>query len=256
MKINATKITVILILIILIIVGVFFVVRGTNLNKYKNMDLTLTDGFTVTAHTGCMGTEENSIDAMEIGVDNGADIIEFDVHFDKNGYPVLSHDEPRGGELKLDAAFEFLSKHKNIRANVDMKSVANMKLVQDLALEYDVVDQIFYTGIKDEFVEAVKTNSPLIPYYLNVDVDKKENRDEAYLDSLVGKVKNAGAIGINFKYKNASEELVAHFHKNDLLVSIWTVDKEYYMYKIICMKPDNITTRRPDLLHKISETYR
>ena len=56
---------------------------------------------------------------------------------------------------------------------------------------------------------------------------------------------------INFNYKNASKELVDIFHENDLLVSIWTVDSEYNMYKILSFGPDNITTRHPDKLSAI-----
>jgi glycerophosphoryl diester phosphodiesterase len=64
-------------------------------------------------------------------------------------------------------------------------------------------------------------------------------------------VKNAGAMGINFKYTSASKELVDVFHENGLLVSIWTVDDENNMYKILSFGPDNITTRNPDKLAKI-----
>lgn len=222
------------------------------LNEYKNTELKLPNDFTITAHTGCMGTEDNTVESMEIGVKNGAKIIEFDVHFDKSGYPVLAHDEPVGDELKLDAAFEFLSKNKDIRANVDMKTVTNMKNVEYLAIEYDVLDQIFFTGIDIDDVETVKKDSPRIPYYLNVgEIDKSQNTDKEYLMTLVEKVKNSGAIGINFNYKSASNELVDVFHENGLLVSIWTVDKEYDMYKILTMSPDNITTRNPHELAKI-----
>lgn len=84
-----------------------------------------------------------------------------------------------------------------------------------------------------------------------MDVDKSKNTNQEYLLSLVEKVQNAGAIGINFNYKSASKELVDVFHENGLLVSIWTVDSKYSMYKILSFGPDNITTRHPDKLSKI-----
>ena len=55
-----------------------------------------------TAHTGCMGTKANSIQSIEAGYKNGASIVEFDLNYDKNGEPVLSHDEPKGNEVTLD----------------------------------------------------------------------------------------------------------------------------------------------------------
>ena len=82
-------------------------------------------------------------------------------------------------------------------------------------------------------------------------VSKLKNKNRNYLLSLVEKVKNAGAIGINFNYKSASKELVDVFHENGLLVSIWTVDNEDNMYKILSFGPDNITTRNPNKLSKI-----
>ncbi|MBR6634179.1 MAG: hypothetical protein IKL41_00960, partial [Clostridia bacterium] len=76
---------------------------------------------------------------------------------------------------------------------------------------------------------------------------------DKYLKSLVDKVKANGAIGINFNKNNATKRLVNAFHKNGLLVSIWTVDEKRKMKKIISLSPDNITTRHPDTLIKITE---
>ncbi len=240
-------------LLIVAVVGtiIFFGVRTVKINEYKENRARLPQRFTITAHTGCMGTEDNSIEAMRAGVANGADIIEFDVHFTEDGVPVLAHDEPKGDELGLEVAFEFLAKNKSIRANVDMKSTANMAEVQKLADKYGVFNQIFFTGINIEDVEAVKKGCPRIPYYLNVDVDKSKNTDSEYIKSLVNTVKEAGAVGINFNYKGLSSDLVSHFRASNLLVSIWTVDSEYDMHKVLTVSVDNITTRNPDKLTEI-----
>ena len=236
--------------------GIFFGVRKMKMDECKNIEINLPKDFTITAHTGCMNTEENSIESMEKGIENGAKIIEFDVRFLSDGTPILAHDEPTGDELKLQDAFEFLAKHKEIRANVDMKVTDNMMMVQSLAEEYGVLDQIFFTGIGVDFVDAVKEGSPKIQYYLNVSVEKSKNTDKEYLLSLVEQVKNSGAMGINFNYKSASKELVEVFHENGLLVSIWTVDDEYNMYKILSFTPDNITTRKPDKLNEIVKKWK
>jgi len=218
---------------------------------YKKIKVTLPKEFTITAHTGCMGTKANSIESMQKGIDNGANIIEFDVNFNEENMPVLSHDQPKGDELSLNEAFDFLARNEFVKANVDMKSVDNMTAVRNIAIEKGVMDQIFFTGINSSFVEAVKNNCNDIDYYLNVAVDKKKNTDPKYLESLVAQVKDAGAIGINFNYKNASKKLVDYFHENDLLVSIWTVNRKMNMYKVLLMAPDNITTKKPDKLSEI-----
>lgn len=228
------------------VTGVFFGVREVKMNKYKKSRPELPKGFTVTAHTGCMGTDENSLDSIKKGAENGVQVVEFDLYFDKNGNPVLAHDEPVGGEISLDEAFALLSKYENLKANVDVKTLDNLEKVYPLAKKNGVEERIFYTGIGEDDIKTVEEKSPEVSYYLNVDVDKSKNTDKEYLQSLVEKVQNSGAVGINFNYKSASKELVETFHENDLLVSIWTVDDEYNMYKILSLAPDNITSRNPD----------
>ncbi len=222
------------------------------MRKYKE----LPKGFTITAHTGCMKTKENSLESFKMGAENGAEIVEFDLYFTEDGAPVLSHNKPVGGEVTLDEAFQYLSDFKNIRVNIDVKTCDALEKVYPTAQKYGMENRIFYTGVKDEFVGPVSTNSPQVKYFLNVSVNKSKNKDESYLLSLVEKVKKAGAIGINFKHTSASKKLVDTFHENELLVSIWTVNSKFRMQKILLYSPDNITTRKPDKLSKIVKKFK
>jgi glycerophosphoryl diester phosphodiesterase len=211
----------------------------------------LPKNFTYTAHTGCVKTADNSLEAIEEGAKYGADVIEFDLNFLPDGTPVLSHDKPKGNEITLDQAFKKVSEYENLKVNVDVKTTKNLKAVYPLAQKYGIEDRIFYTGINSDFVDAVKKDSPEVPYYLNVSVDKPRKQTPEYLEDLVKTVKESGAVGINFNKDHATKELVDTFHENDLLVSIWTVNKKRKMYKILFLAPDNITTRRPDKLKEI-----
>ncbi len=237
-----------------IVTGGVFAVREQKIKEYKSKDFSFTDSFTYTSHTGCMGTKDNSLESIAIGVENGAGIVEFDLNFTENGEPVLAHDAPSGGELTLDEAFRKISEYENIRVNVDIKSTAALEKVKPAAEKHGVLERIFFTGVHDGFVEAVRADGGGIPYYLNVDVESERNHSQEYLDSLVQKVKESGAIGINFNKGNASKALVDTFHANNLLVSIWTVDSEPEMYRILSYSPDNITTRNPDKLREIINT--
>lgn len=238
---------------LIIAAAVFFVIHQNQLlNKAFESSLpNLSDAFTCTAHTGCMGTEENSIEAIEESVTNGAQIVEFDLNFNESNEPILSHDAPTGEEVTLDEAFKKVSEYANLKVNVDIKSCAALEKIKTTAEQYGVLDRIFFTGVSDEFLESVQKADLGIPYYLNVNVDSKKRHDTAYIESLVQKVKDSGAIGINFNKDNATAEIVEAFHNNDLLVSIWTVDKERDMKKILCLSPDNITTRNPKLLNEL-----
>ncbi len=247
-----------IIAILICLVAVLTIVSGVLLSmylkteKYKSMPLKIKEDFTYTAHTGCINTEDNSLESIDVGVSNGAKIVEFDVGYYK-GKPVLAHDEPKGDEITLEEAFLKVKEHAGLRVNVDIKSVEYLYTVGEVAEKTGVKDRIFFTGINKEDVEKVKKDCPDIDYYLNVDVLPEKKQTDEYLQSLVNEVKNCGAVGINFNKDNATQKLVDVFHENDLLVSIWTVNNNSDIYEILSYGPDNITTRRPDRMKKALE---
>lgn len=213
------------------------------------------ENFTVTAHTGCDGTKPNSIDSITVGFVSGADAVEFDLHFNKEGTPVMSHDTPVGGEFTVDEAFKYIAMYKSILVNVDVKDTADLRQVKTLAEKHGVLDRVFYTGVHSGFVEAVKEATPDIPYYLNMEVDVTKSKNAEYIDSLIEEVKNAGAIGINFEYTSCSKKLVDKFHENGLLVSIWTVNNRFDMKKAMSYGADNITTKKPTVFKSIMADF-
>ena len=186
-----------------------------------------------------------------MGAKHGADIVEFDLYFTKDDEPVLSHDKPVGNEITLDHAFKKISEYEGLKVNVDLKSYGSLEKVVECAEKYDIKDRIFFTGIFLEEVEAVKKDCPDIEYYLNYEIDKESKQTDEYLNSLVETVKESGAVGINCNYKNVTEKMVKAFRENGLLVSVWTVNDEKDMYKVLQLQPDNITTRNPDILGDI-----
>ncbi|MBO5858045.1 MAG: glycerophosphodiester phosphodiesterase [Clostridia bacterium] len=250
---NFKKVIIISLIAIIIIAsivgGVILMNEKKEMEFYKTQPLNLPEDFTYTAHTGCCGTEDNSLEAIKVGIQNDADIVEFDLYFNSENIAVLSHDEPKGNEVTLDEAFKLISTYETVKVNVDVKkSDDNLHIVYDLAEKYNITDRIFFTGINLEDVETVKKECPAVPYYLNYDVSKENKQTPEYLDDLVKIVKDSGAVGINFNKDSATKELVDTFHNDDLLVSIWTVNEEKDMYKILYFAPDNITTRNPDVL--------
>lgn len=225
--------------------------KSENLQKMKDLPITLPKDFTYTAHTGCVGTKDNSLEAIEAGAQYGADIVEFDLNFTKGGEPVLSHDKPKGGEFTLDDAFKKVSEFEKLKVNIDIKSCADLRVILPLAEKHGIKDRIFFTGVTLSDVEAVKKACPDIDYYLNYSVTKPQKQTDEYLQSIADKVKGCGAVGINFNKDNATKKLVDKFHENGLLVSIWTVNTEKEMYRILHLSPDNITTRKPDIMSSI-----
>ncbi len=228
------------------------IVTYTN-NKIKNSPAIIPEGFTVTAHTGCEGTQDNSLEAIEKGAAT-ADIVEFDLNFTESGEPVLAHDKAEADSITLEEAFNTVAKYENLRVNVDCKATDNLKIVPEIAEKCGILDRIFYTGIEEKDVEAVKMQTPDVEYYLNFDVNKSKKNDEEYISSLVQKVKDAGAKGLNINFGGASKKMVDIFHSEGLEVSVWTVNKEMQMHKVLALGCDNITTRQPAMLRDVIES--
>lgn len=210
-----------------------------------------TKSMTVTAHTGCEGTADNSLEAIKKGYESGADIVEFDLRFTKDGEPVLSHDADGKNCVTLKEAFDLVAQCEGLKVNVDCKTVENIAIVPKMAEECGIADRFFYTGIEAEKVAAVRKNSPGTEYYLNAKVSKLRKNSKKYIGSLVKLIKDNDAVGINIRFTTASKKMVEIFHKEGLLVSVWTVNKEKDMHKVLPLGCDNITTRQPTKLIEI-----
>ncbi len=233
------------------IVAAGLAVAAGYISAVKNLEAVLPEGFTVTAHTGCEGTRDNSLESIETGAAEGAGIVEFDLSFTEDGEPYLAHDEVTKDSVTLKAAFETVAKYENLMVNVDCKSVANLKAVTETAEECGLLERIFYTGIKEKDIDAVKRDTPEVKYYLNRDIDKAKKNDEAYIRSLADEVKALGAVGLNIHYSEASKKMTDIFHSEGLMVSVWTVNGELSMHKVLALGCDNITTRQPKKLTDI-----
>ena len=217
-------------------------------------NIALPSDFTVTCHAGSFRTKPNTIDSIVTAVEWGADIVEFDVSFRPDGTAVIIHNSSpaQNQGVLLDDALSVVAKSKKCRINLDIKSTANLPEVDRLVNKHGLFERVFYTGVFEHWVDAVKTTSA-IPYYLNHNITETEASDEKSALEIIEKTKNLGAIGINSQYKFASKEFCKTAHKNGILVSLWTVNKPSEMKKILETAPDNITTKKPNILTLIAK---
>ena len=136
---------------IILIIGCYIYYRKLYW-KFKYIKTYNNPNMTITAHTGCGGTEPNSRESLQVGYKSGAQILELDLYFDSNGIPYLSHGKIKGNEIKLEEAFKFLSNRLSIKANIDIKRVDNMPSVFHLITLYNLSNRVFFTGVKEKFV--------------------------------------------------------------------------------------------------------
>ena len=233
-----------------------------NLNKKSSKKIikdksTLPEGFTVTYHSGALNTKPNTVKSIDTAISHGAKIVEIDVSFRPDGTPVIIHNsapEINQGVL-LENALKAVAQSKTCMINLDIKSTANLGAVDELVMQYGLTERVFYTGVFDDWVEKVKSSSS-IPYYLNHSITNQEATDISFAQAVADKAKKLGAIGINSNYNPATELFVETMRKNGLLVSLWTVNNMQDMVKVIRLKPDNITTKKPHYLKRILAEYR
>lgn len=209
------------------------------------------ESFTVTAHTGCEGTRDNSLEAITKGAAAGADIVEFDINFTERGEPVLAHDKAEKTSVTLEEAFNLVAEYEKLKVNVDCKTTENLKAITQTAEKCGVSDRIFYTGIEAKDVEAVKRDTPEVTFYLNKSIDKSKKNNEAYIRELIAEVKGYGAQGLNIHFSTASRKMTDLFHSEGLEMSVWTVNEKKDMYTALLLGCDNITTRQPTTLIEI-----
>lgn len=223
-------------------------------HKYEGCFLAadLPEGFTVTCHAGAYHTKANSLQSIEVAVSNGAKVIEFDVSFRPDGTPVIIHNsnpEANEGVLFSDAV-DIIAKTDECLINLDIKSTANLSAVDKIIREKGLFERVFYTGVFADWVNAVKSSSS-IPYYLNHPISDAEASDETAAQAVADKAKALGAFGINSNFRNATPLFVEKMRENGLLVSLWTVNNAENMVRVLKLRPDNITTKKPDLIKMI-----
>lgn len=226
--------------------------------SYRARKLEFVDGFTITAHTGSMDTKDNSLESIRAGAESGADIIEFDVAFRPDKTPVMSHDlvvtNKQG--VPVEEAFKLISKYPGIKVNLDIKETTNLSGLQELVLRYNLLDRVFLTGVSQRYVDEVKAQCPQLKYYLNMSPSRFKIITDKYKQALLEQLETSGAVGINCNYNYAGERLSGLMHENGYLLSVWTANNEDDMARCLAIKPDNITTRHPDVLIQLIENWR
>lgn len=220
---------------------------------YDELELTFVDNFTITAHTGAYDTEMNTVDSVKTAIDRGAQIVEVDIRQRPDGTVVMSHDlvvTNNDGNPFEDALA--LLKDSSIMVNLDIKDTKALNNLHSLLVEYNVLDRSFLTGIETTNVKAVKESDCAdMDYYLNYMPSRPKVFFDEYRQKLIELLEETGAVGINCNYKYANSQLSSLLHKKGYKLSVWTVDTRRKAKKMLAIKPDNITTRQPEMIKDV-----
>lgn len=221
----------------------------------------------VTAHSGCMNTQANSIEHIFEAMNAGADIIEVDVRSTKDDIVVLSHDDfidvpgygfqrimdidydelkiTKPGIIRLEDALRIIREHNRI-INLDVKDDAVVKPMVKTVKTTGMSDYVILSGCEKKRALYITENHMGLQVLLNSDEKMLHvggNSDYSYFvkktceDAIA-----ASCCGINIFYKDCMEELVSYASVRCLPVCVYTIDDISGMKKYMDMGVYSITT--------------
>lgn len=216
----------------------------------------------LTAHGGALNTGRNTPEFFETIKNYPVDIIEVDVQ-SSGGLLYISHVNsltPKK-EIPLSFVFEFIDKY-DFKVNCDVKKKGMVKPVLELAVEMGVENRIFFTGkvrgndLKNLTAGRVYLNLdffrsrlPVLKYlwlyfYRNA---LSSNKFVEKLCKIIAAEKHPAIAGINLKYKYCTEKMLEIAQRNNLRLSVYTVDDVKVLKRLLRHQEiDNITTNIPD----------
>jgi len=222
----------------------------------RQTPLALSADFTITAHAGAMHLPDNSAGALLAAVSAGFDAVEMDLSYRPDGTPIIIHSSAPGpGEgLPLDDALAIVALSGKTKVNLDNKSLANLPEVYRLVVKHGLAGRVFFTGVDESIAALLQAQCPL-PYYLSCSIPLAQRDSQPYAQQLADRALAGGFLGINCDFGDVSPTVVDVMHQNGLLVSVWTVNNNIDLYRMLSLSVDNITTREPGRLKLIIRTW-
>ncbi|MDG0814029.1 glycerophosphodiester phosphodiesterase [Cohnella rhizosphaerae] len=234
----------------------------------------------ITAHTGCMGTPDNSVESARAGLSLGADIVEDDIRVTRDGVLVLSHDDRvvlADGRIaslsrltlqeldaglaapivRLETVLDLLTgSGGQTRMNLDLKTDDCVEPIMALIRKRDLADRVLLTGC--EYGRAVRANDVDggIAKLLNVDIGSF--RSSAYAEAArmaCEQALRADCFGLNVPYQLALPELMTLASDRGLSVFVWTIGEAQDMKKYAELGVQSITTRDVATLLRVKQGW-
>jgi glycerophosphoryl diester phosphodiesterase len=207
---------------------------------------------TVTAHAGSLGTRANTLESFKAALAFHVDYLETDVRFTPQNEAYLSHDSIplplQRNAMRLKDLLKLVASHPKVRLNLDMKEYGGVKEMARLVKRAGMASRVILTGIGRDAVSSVRGRVEGLPYLLNAHPNLWHRATAAGAAALVRTIKACGALGLNAHFLFVTRRLAHALTAAGLSVSVWTVDGEPEMRRMLHLPADNITTNRIDTL--------
>lgn len=231
----------------------------------------------IVAHRGAKGLvkHENSIEAFDKAIEVGSDIIETDIRKTLDNVIIINHDPTINGLVIKDHTYEemnqasesvgfhlltldeALSMYKGkITFDIELKEVGYEQEILDIILKHLKVDEFFLRSFHDQAILNVKNINPHIYCYLLVgrgNIKFRERLTEIFPHRRMKKCK---ADGISPLHKIMILGFIKRMHLRNVKISVWTVNDEELMKKLLKKHVDSIVTNYPDKALKMRNTLK
>ena len=203
----------------------------------------------ITAHSGCDGTPDNSMEFVRYALGSEGDCLEVDIRKNQNEELILSHDETVEGAVKLSQVFELLKEKPEKKINCDLKTPGLEVSVYQLAKEYGVERQLIYSGaVGISFMETRLKKYPEVQVYWNIEnlileTDLGRNISMKQIEQAFHTAVNYSAQCINMEYHMFTDKIIELLKSIGLGSSAWTVNEPEDLQKLMKKGITNITTR-------------
>ncbi len=226
----------------------------------------------VIAHRGDSSRAlENSLEAVQLALSAGADMIEVDLRMSEDGMLSVMHDQHTGRTADRNVDIEHTSSQelaavrlKNGEAiptfddvlrvvagragiNVEIKSAGAGAAVARLLLEQRYSAYVIASSFREAEVQAARAAMPALPVSVIYDTFSIRH---------VAEYKAKGYPVISLRKNTVTEHLVQACHAQDIRIFVWTVDDEDEMKRCIAWGVDGIYTNKPPALKELVERHR
>jgi glycerophosphoryl diester phosphodiesterase len=212
----------------------------------------------VTAHAGSLGTAANTPESFKAALAYPVDFLEADVRFTPEKAAYLSHDALppalQSGAMRLEDLLRLTAAHATVRLNLDLKEYSGVGDMARLVTAAGMASRVILTGITREAILRVREDADGLPFMLNASPGPLQRFTVRGAAALVDTIRSCGASGLNTHHSFLSGRLARAVSRAGLSVSVWTVDGEREMRRMLRLPVDNITTRRIDRLLALRET--
>jgi glycerophosphoryl diester phosphodiesterase len=186
----------------------------------------------------------DSIEAIRVGIQNGADAVEVDVRLNAAGGLILSHNWDKGMEYQgcpaLAEAFELVIQHKRIGINCDIKEEKSLPAILALAENMGLgPERLILTGEASlPLLSAHPEIGKKADVWLNV-----EGVSETLLDPLIAECRLLGIRALNIDFNGDMVPLIPRIIACGFQLSMWTLNDRESLKRAFALGVLNVTTR-------------